>query len=846
MNHQKLVKAEDIVQRDILTCSPTATLNQAASLIRQHKTSSILIKDGSKVVGIWTEADCTKLDFTHPEMFDQPISDYMSFPVISVKNTTPLQQIILEFHRHKIRHLLVTDDNDVTIGMLSQSDVIKRQRIEHYLELRKVKQSYNPRIKLLNEHDSLCDVVQIMADKKHSSVIIQHSQTREYGIITERDLLKVLAKENNHKTLWEIAASPLISIDINQSLLEGYLTLQRYRIRHLGVLGEQGEILGVLSQQNILSDIEQSYFQQLEEIINERDHALNASQRHLFLAQKVIESSLDAIMITDKSGMILSINPAFTSVTGYKPREAIGKNASLLNSGRHDETFYHNMWRQIHAEGKWQGEIWNQRKNGEIYPEWLTIVKIDDEMTGEVHYTGIFSDITERKKHEARIKALAFYDELTNLPNRRLFADRLDVAISTAQRHKQLTALLFVDLDRFKQINDSLGHKVGDELLISVSKRIKNSIKEGDTVSRFGGDEFVVLLTEMNCMEDITKVIERIYRQFNEPFYIDGKETYATCSIGASVYPFNGTSADELLKQADIAMYQTKQQGRNGYSFYQQEMRESLENKVTLQSKLRTAIKDNEFHLTFQPQIDSSENKIVGVETLLRWYQPELGNISPSVFIPLAEELGIIVDIERWVLTQACIQRKKWLDERHDIGRIAVNISAIHFNNNLLASIWSALEASELPPKYLEIEVTESCFVENIDEAKKKLQKLKALGITIALDDFGTGYSSLSYLTKLSIDTLKIDASFIQKTPEHPKDCQLVKTIINMAESLSINIVAEGVENKAQQGFLANNHCNTHQGFYYYKPADADSLFPQVCAENQLEHQVEELIIEKK
>ncbi|REL27309.1 EAL domain-containing protein [Thalassotalea euphylliae] len=825
MNQQKLIRAIDIVQKDILWCDPKASINQAATLVKEHQTSSILIKQGEKVLGIWTEADCTKLDFNQPELFQQPIERFMSSPVISVDANTSLQEVILAFHRHKIRHLLVTENDDKAIGIISQSDVIKRQRIEHYLQLRKVKQSYNPRIHLLTEQDSLSDVVQAMANNKHSSVIIQHTETGDYGIITERDLLKVLAKGINEKPLWDIAASPLISINVEQSLLEGYLTLQRFRIRHLGVVNNQGKILGVLSQQNILSDIEHSYFQQLEEIIHERDHALNASQKHLFLAQKVIESSLDAIMISDQSGTIISVNPAFTSVTGYKPREVIGGNANILNSGRHDQAFYQQMWGKLNTEGKWQGEIWNKRKNGEIFPEWLTIVKIGDDLNGEVFYTGIFSDITERKLNEARIKSLAFYDELTKLPNRRLFSDRLDIAISTAHRNKQLAAILFIDLDRFKQINDTLGHDVGDELLVSAAKRISNSIKEGDTVSRFGGDEFVILLTEMHCMEDIEGVINRIYRQFNEAFYLDGKETYVTCSIGASIYPFNGTTAEELLKQADIAMYQTKQQGRNGYAFYQRQMHESLNNKLQLQNKLRVALKDEEFELSYQPQIDSESGKIVAVETLLRWYQRELGAISPADFIPLAEELGIIVDIERWVLTQACIQRKTWLEQQQDIGRIAVNVSAIHFNNNLLQSILSALEISELPAKYLEIEVTESCFIENIDEAKQKLQEIKALGVTVALDDFGTGYSSLSYLTKLSIDTLKIDASFIQKTPENPRDCQLVKTIINMAQSLSMNIVAEGVENKAQQGFLSNNQCNTHQGYYYLRPTNADHLF---------------------
>lgn len=752
--------------------------------------------------------------------------------VKSIEHNTEYKDIIRAFNLHKIRHLLVKDQENV-LGIISQTDVVKRQGIEHYLQLRKVKDNYNSRIPIFNHTNTLDDAASCMARSKQSSVIVKNEETGEYGIITERDLLKILAREESaEKSLWEYAAYPLITTKVDESLLQGFLTLQRYRIRHLGVENDNGEVIGVLALQNILSGIEHSYFQQLEKLITQRDNALIMSQKHLFLAEKVIEYSLDAIMISDKSGNIISVNPAFSSVTGYKAREVIGKNANILNSGYHDNQFYEDMWNTIGKTGKWQGEIWNRRKSGEVYPEWLTIVKIGNDIDGDIHYAGIFNDITERKRDEAKIQSLAFYDELTNLPNRRLFHDRLDIALSTAHRNQQLAAILFVDLDRFKQINDTLGHKIGDELLVTAANRIGNSIKEGDTVSRFGGDEFVILLTEMNCVKDISSVIKRIYDNFNEPFILNDKENYITASIGASVYPINGSDPDELLKHADIAMYQAKKQGRNGYLFYQQQMNETHNSKLQLQNKLRSALKEREFKLNYQLQVNCDTNNIIGIEALLRWHQPELGNIPPNQFVALAEELGIMVDIERWVLNQACKQRKEWLDKGLNVGRVAVNISALHFNNKVVESISDALKYSGLPASCLEIEVTESCFIENIDDAQEKLRAIKALGVKIALDDFGTGYSSLSYLTKLNIDTIKIDASFIQKTPDNVKDCQLVKTIINMASGLSLSVLAEGVENLAQKSFLADNNCMNHQGYLYAKPVNAINL----------EYQIEQLI----
>ncbi len=528
MFFKKLIIAADIIQTDILSCPPNTPISRAAELICKHKTSSIVIKQENDIIGILTEADCTRIQFVDKQVFNRPISAFMSSPVISIAHDTEYKDIIRAFSQYKVRHLLVKQQNQV-IGIISQTDVVKRQGIEHYLQLRTVEDNFNPLVPILNASDSLNDVAQAMAQQKHSSVLIKNHVTNEYGIITERNLLKILAKaESPELPLWTYAAHPLITIGSNESLLQGFVMLQQYRIRHLGVIDNQGELVGVLAQQNILSGVEHSYFQELEQIISQRDKALMMSQKHLFLAEKVIEYSLDAVMVADKSANIISVNPAFSAVTGYKAREVIGKNANVLNSGYHGKLFYQEMWQTIEETGKWQGEIWNRRKSGEIYPEWLTIIKIGNDIDNEIHYAGIFTDITNRKRDEAKIRSMAFYDDLTNLPNRRLFQDRLDIAISTAHRNQQLAAVLFLDLDRFKQINDALGHKFGDELLISAATRIEQSVKEGDTVARFGGDEFVVLLTEMNSANDIESVIKRIANAFNEPFLLNGLTNYVT------------------------------------------------------------------------------------------------------------------------------------------------------------------------------------------------------------------------------------------------------------------------------------------------------------------------------
>ncbi|WP_084692421.1 EAL domain-containing protein [Thalassomonas actiniarum] len=828
VSNKSTLTASHLAQKNLLSCAPDTPLCLAAQMIRTHKTSSILIEEDGKTIGIWTEADCAKLSFEQQDYFDSPIKQFMSAPVLTIKADTPLQKIIMTFYRNRVRHLLVVDENEQAIGIVNQTDVIKKQGIEHYLQLRKIKDNYNSRIPVISGKLPVSKIAEAMAEYKSSSALVKDEQSGEYGIITERDLLTILAEKHRDRDAWFYAAYPLVTIHDEDTLHQAYITIKQNNIRHLVVTNSLSEIVGILSLQHILSDIEIAYVQKLETILTERDDALRESKKSLYFAEKIIEASLDSIMVTDANGLILSVNSAFTKLTGYSEAEAIGQPASLLSSGRHDQTFYREMWGAIAQNRMWQGEIWNKKKNGDIYPEWLTIVQIDQDDESEHLFAAIFSDITDRKVSENKIHALAFFDDLTGLPNRRLFNDRFEIALSTAHRNGQQAAVLFLDLDRFKQINDSLGHKVGDELLKAVSNRLNASLKEGDTVSRFGGDEFVLLLTEMDCVKDVVSVVERISKVLSQPYELESKKLHVTPSIGVAIYPEDGQDTDTLLKHADIAMYKAKDSGRNSYQLYTAEMNVVAMDRLLTQNYLRSALQQDELELFYQLQFDSISGQVVGIEALLRWNHPELGYVSPAYFIPMAEEIGIIVDIDRWVLRQACKQRKLWQQQGLEDVRVAVNISALHFRHDLIKSIELALKETGLDPRLLTLEVTEGCLIENIEQASKTLTRANELGIKNSIDDFGTGFSALSYLTQLPFDTLKIDAGFIRKLPFDQQECQIVATIIAMAQGLNLGIVAEGVETREQVDFLTKKGCSVMQGYLYCKPANADSISAQL------------------
>lgn len=542
----------------------------------------------------------------------------------------------------------------------------------------------------------------------------------------------------------------------------------------------------------------------------------------------------EAIMITDAMANILRVNQAFEQITGFTADEVIGGNPRILSSGRHDKTFYQAMWNQLLSVGTWEGEIWDRRKNGQIYPKWLTITALKDNRGKPTEYVAIFTDITERKHAEEEIRNLAFYDPLTKLPNRRLLLDRLHLALLASERSRQYGALLFLDMDKFKSLNDTLGHNIGDLMLIEVAERIKTGIREVDTVARFGGDEFVVLFEDLGdtveeASQRISLVAEKIRASLAAPFHFQTHVHISSPSIGVSLFQGHALAADDVIKQADIAMYHAKNSGRNRVHFFDPALQHSVEWRAAMESDLRKALSHRQLQLYYQIQYDN-RGQPFGAEALLRWLHPERGMISPAQFIPIAEESGLILDIGLWVAETACWQLAMWRNNGATRNLIlAINVSAQQFKMpNFVESIANIVRAHAIEPERLKLELTESVILHDIDDVVDKMLALQTLGIRLSLDDFGTGYSSLSYLKRLPIDQIKIDQSFVRDIATDANDAMMVKNIIDIALNFQLNVIAEGVETEQQFQFLQQNGCMAYQGYFFGKPLPIDEFEAQL------------------
>lgn len=553
--------------------------------------------------------------------------------------------------------------------------------------------------------------------------------------------------------------------------------------------------------------------------------ARKAAARKMLLADRAIEHSSEAIVITDQDSRILRVNPAFSAMTGYEEAEALGRTPGLYKSHLQSAGFYEAMWREIMQTGRWQGEIINRRRSGEVFPSWLSINAIHDDQGHLTNYLGIFSDITERKAAEQRLDYLARHDVLTGLPNRALLQERFEQALMFSRRENKRMALLFLDLDRFKTINDSLGHPVGDRLLLAVAGRLLGCVRETDTVSRQGGDEFVVLLTELADPGNAALVARKIIEVIREPFTSEQRQLSISCSIGITLFPDDGSDYDTLRRQADTALYAAKGAGGSVYRFFTEEMNRQVLETVELEHRLRQALDRGEFDLHYQPRFSLADGRLMGVEALLRWSNAELGRVSPARFIPVAEESGLILPIGEWVVRQACRQARAWMDAGFEVPVVAVNISALQFRQeDLVESVSSILAASGLPPERLELELTESLLVRDLELTLQKLQDLNAMGMSLAIDDFGTGYSSLSYLKRFELDILKIDQSFVRDLAVDPDDAAIVRAVIQLGHSLGLRVIAEGVETAVQRDFLLAQGCDEAQGYLYSKPIPAAEL----------------------
>jgi len=545
------------------------------------------------------------------------------------------------------------------------------------------------------------------------------------------------------------------------------------------------------------------------------------AEQRLKLFEKVFDNALEGITVTDHRGDIVSVNPAFTLITGYEAAEALGENPRILKSDRHAPEFYRAMWADIIKKGQWSGEIWNRRKHGEAYPEWLSISAIKDRGR-TTHYVAVFHDISEMKRKEDQILHQASHDALTNLPNRTLLVDLLDRAVSHAARSGHKLGVICLDLDNFKTINDSLGHAMGDELLRAAAVRITGTVRPEDTVARLGGDEFMVMLGEIANERDAVIVAERILASFRLPFALDGRELVLTASVGISIYPDDGLTPDALIKNADLAMYRAKDQGKNAYQLFTPQMNEAVTRRLNLEADLRRALERGEFLVHYQPRLSFLAQRTVGMEALVRWQREPGVLVPPMDFIPLAEETGIIVPLGEFVLETACAYTAAINAATGRELKVSVNLSARQFADKTLPdTVARILARTGLSARRLEVEVTETVLMQNLSTAADMLGQLAEMGVAASIDDFGTGYSSLYYLKKLPLAAIKIDRSFIRDIPRNPSDIAITTTIISMCRGLDLAVVAEGVETPEQFNFLLGLRCDECQGYLISRPLPA-------------------------
>jgi diguanylate cyclase (GGDEF)-like protein/PAS domain S-box-containing protein len=550
------------------------------------------------------------------------------------------------------------------------------------------------------------------------------------------------------------------------------------------------------------------------------------ADRQIRLVNRVLADSDEAVLISDADNNIIFVNEAFTKITGFTMKEAIGQNPRILASGRQTKAFYAEMWQNLLTEGSWHGEIWDRRKNGEIYPKWLNISCVHDNNGTISNYVGIFTDISKRKADEALLTFLAYHDPLTKLPNRLLLRDRFDQAVGlTSRGNNGMVALLFLDLDQFKNINDSLGHGIGDRLLVAVAKRLQSCVREVDTVSRPGGDEFVIVLTDLTDLNIVSVIAQKILEHIAQDFEIDEYCLSISTSIGIALYPEDGYDFDTILKLADTALYHAKSSGRNTYRFYTERMNVDAMERLHMRNDLARALTNNEFVLHYQPQFDLVNGRLLGVEALIRWEKPDSGLVPPVKFISIAEETGQIVPIGEWVIREACRQAQAWQQQGYDPVRVAVNLSSLQFKRgDVIEMITDLANEAGLDPQWLELELTETIMLQDVEYILEVVERLKSLSFTLSIDDFGTGYSNLSYLKRFRVDKLKIDQSFVRNMEVDRHDVAIIRAIIQLASGLDLRTIAEGVETEGQLELLRSEGCDEAQGYYFSHPLPANEV----------------------
>ncbi|MBR9883722.1 MAG: EAL domain-containing protein [Oceanospirillales bacterium] len=821
LNHG--VSVAQICQTDVICCAPGDSLESALKLMSERRIGSVLVCDDHKPVGILTGREAMSCCL-NPEVHarSQLLADVMSTQLLVVRGEASIDDVGVELLGCRLKHAVVVDASGKLIGIVSESDVVNNQGVEHDLFLRSVSDIAPVEMLWVSADSLMRDIISQMHDRGQSSALVRNG-TKTH-ILTDTDVIRILASgEPLERPVLSFSPPELVSIDESISLFIARKIFLRHGFRHLGVVDASGQVTRVLSYADILRSVERDYVSRLRQMLRTNNEALEQSMQNLRLIERVINASLEGVVVTDASGAIQSVNPAFTAITGYEAHEVIGKNPSILSSGRHDRTFYDRMWHALRQQGEWQGEIWNRSKRGEVYPEWLSITAITDAEGKVTQYAAIFHDLTEAKRSEARIQQMALFDDLTRLANRRLFQERLEMASRYALDSGEKFAVLAIDLDMFKRINDRFGQEGGDEVLKTIAGRLENALDTGDTASRPGGDEFNLIIG--NVSEDgLHEQIEHLFRVISTPVLVNATEVRITAGIGIALFPIDGDNGDALLSSAEAALHQAKERGHNVCSYFSEELHQKRRSRYLIAAQLHHALERNEFSLVYQPKISLTTGEVVGAEALLRWHNAELGAVPADLFVPLAEDTGLINEIGDWVLEEAVAQAKTWC-ESGCATPIAINLSARQFQDgSILQRIENALSGHGLDSRWLSVELTETCFLANAEQTADTLLALRERGVGVSIDDFGTGFSSLSYIRTMSLDHLKIDRSFISSITGSNRDRQLVSAIIAMSQALGLSVVAEGVETLEQLEVLRELGCDQVQGYLICRPQRADDF----------------------
>lgn len=818
------LKVMDICRQDVVTCQQHETVASAIRLMADYNIGSVIVCNDQHPVGILTRRDAMRV---MPGTENNPLQVHqaMSAPLITITPDASIDELGIELMSGRIRHAVVVDQQGHLIGVVSESDIVNSHGLEHDLFMRSVYDvcSHNPL--RFPEDCGLRLAIERIRSVGHTAAMIE-GLNGELKIITETDIIRLLASapESLDKPLYDFSFKKLISVPGTISLFNARRHFRKHGFRHLGVLNDAHEVVGLASYSDILRNVELDYIFRLRELLNDRSYRLNETRNHLRIIEKVIDSSMEGIVICNADGNIQSVNPAFTQITGYQDWEVIGSNPNILSSGRHDKAFYDRMWDQLRRKGRWQGEIWNRNKSGRVYPEWLSITAIESEQGEVIQYAAIFHDLTEIKRSEARINKMSYFDEVTHLANRRLFIDRLHNALAYAADHEDIVALVNLDLDWFKTINDRFGQAEGDLVLREIARRLEETLGDADTAARPGGDEFSIIMTGLESADELPAFLDRLTKVISAPVLVKDSEIRLTASIGIALFPNDAREAEGLLRCADAAMHEAKKLGRNSYHFFSSELDQQTRSRFQLTSLLQGALEKQEFQLVYQPKLCLKTGEVTGVEALLRWYSSELGEVSPADFIPLAEDMGLIDTIGDWVMETAIQQAVVWKQAGLPIN-VGVNVSARQFQRgNVAGRVIGLLNRFALEPQFFSIELTETSFMHSAEKTRSAISELLQLGVAVAIDDFGTGYSSLNYVRTLALSQLKIDLSFIRNIETSEKDRRLVEAMVAMAHAMDLEVIAEGVETPQQLDLLQRMGCDQGQGYYFSRPQPEDRL----------------------